>query len=403
MSATEKNKSGGWLGRRWQRHTRLRWVLILALAGAAYAGWRALNPPPPPPPPPSAKVEKADITQLVQAAGVLQAKTKVDVGAQVSGQIQTLHVQLGQQVKKGELLVSLDPELARNDVARAEAALLQQKALLESRQVDLATARRERDRQRRLLAGDATAALEAERAESDLAKLEAEVRGQSAVMSRLQADLAQTQVRLGYTRITAPMDGTVVSLPVQVGQTVIAVQITPVMLTLADLDTITVRTKVPEADIQTVQVGQVARFTTLAGEGQFYEGKLRVIQPVPERVGNAVFYNVLFEVDNRARKLYSDMTVQVDVETGRVKDVLSMPMVALGERGKDGRFRVTVLDAQAKQQPRFVRTGLQDGTRVQVLEGLKLGDTVLTAPPSAEEAAKADAAASAASASKATK
>jgi macrolide-specific efflux system membrane fusion protein len=403
LSATEKNKSGGWLRRRWQRHTRLRWVLILALAGAGYAGWRALNPPPPPPPPPSAKVEKADIIQLVQAAGVLQAKTKVDVGAQVSGQIQTLHVQLGQQVKKGELLVSLDPELARNDVARAEAALLQQKALLESRQVDLATARRERDRQRRLLAGDATAALEAERAESDLAKLEAEVRGQSAVMSRLQADLAQAQVRLGYTRITAPMDGTVVSLPVQVGQTVIAVQITPVMLTLADLDTITVRTKVPEADIQTVQVGQVARFTTLAGEGQFYEGKLRVIQPVPERVGNAVFYNVLFEVDNRARKLYSDMTVQVDVETGRVKDVLAMPMVALGERGKDARFRVTVLDKDQKQQPRFVRTGLQDGTRVQVLEGLKLGDTVLTAPPSAEEAAKADAAASAASASKAAK
>ena len=403
MSATEKNKSGGWLRRRWQRHTRLRWVLILALAGAGYAGWRALNPPPPPPPPPSAKVEKADIIQLVQAAGVLQAKTKVDVGAQVSGQIQTLHVQLGQQVKKGELLVSLDPELARNDVARAEAALLQQKALLESRQVDLATARRERDRQRRLLAGDATAALEAERAESDLAKLEAEVRGQSAVMSRLQADLAQAQVRLGYTRITAPMDGTVVSLPVQVGQTVIAVQITPVMLTLADLDTITVRTKVPEADIQTVQVGQVARFTTLAGEGQFYEGKLRVIQPVPERVGNAVFYNVLFEVDNRARKLYSDMTVQVDVETGRVKDVLAMPMVALGERGKDARFRVTVLDKDQKQQPRFVRTGLQDGTRVQVLEGLQLGDTVLTAPPSAEEAAKADAAASAASASKAAK
>lgn len=403
MSATEKNKSGGWLRRRWQRHTRLRWVLILALAGAGYAGWRALNPPPPPPPPPSAKVEEADIIQLVQAAGVLQAKTKVDVGAQVSGQIQTLHVQLGQQVKKGELLVSLDPELARNDVARAEAALLQQKALLESRQVDLATARRERDRQRRLLAGDATAALEAERAESDLAKLEAEVRGQSAVMSRLQADLAQAQVRLGYTRITAPMDGTVVSLPVQVGQTVIAVQITPVMLTLADLDTITVRTKVPEADIQTVQVGQVARFTTLAGEGQFYEGKLRVIQPVPERVGNAVFYNVLFEVDNRARKLYSDMTVQVDVETGRVKDVLAMPMVALGERGKDARFRVTVLDKDQKQQPRFVRTGLQDGTRVQVLEGLQLGDTVLTAPPSAEEAAKADAAASAASASKAAK
>lgn len=394
MDATNEHE-GGWLRRRWQRHARLRWLLLPLLAGAGFGVWRLLNPAPPPPPPPSAQVAKADIVQRVQAAGVLQAKTKVDVGAQVSGQIQTLHVQLGQQVRRGDLLVSLDPELARNDVARAEAALLQQKALLDARQVDLDTARRERDRQRRLLAGEATAAIEAERAESELAKLEADVRGQSAVMSRLQADLAQAQVRLGYTRITAPMDGTVVSLPVQVGQTVIAVQITPVMLTLADLDTITVRTKVPEADIQSIQVGQVARFVTLADENRRYEGRLRVIQPVPERVGNAVFYNVLFEVDNRERRLYSDMTVQVDVETGRAQQLPAMPMVALGERDKDGRFRVTVLGKDGKQTPRQVRTGLQDGVKVQVLDGVKEGETVLLAPPTAAEA---DAAASAASA-----
>ncbi len=397
MDATNEDR-GGWLRRRWRRHTRLRWLLLPLLAGAGFGAWRLLNPPPPPPPPPSAQVAKADIVQRVQAAGVLQAKTKVDVGAQVSGQIQTLHVQLGQQVRRGDLLVSLDPELARNDVARAEAALLQQKALLEARQVELATARRERDRQRRLLAGEATAAIEAERAEAELAKLEADVRGQSAVMSRLQADLAQAQVRLGYTRITAPMDGTVVSLPVQVGQTVIAVQITPVMLTLADLDTITVRTKVPEADIQSIQVGQVARFVTLADENRRYEGRLRVIQPVPERVGNAVFYNVLFEVDNRERRLYSDMTVQVDVETGRAQQVPAMPMVALGERDKDGRFRVTVIGKDGKQAPRQVRTGLQDGVKVQVLDGLKEGETVLLAPPSAAEADAAASAASAASA-----
>jgi macrolide-specific efflux system membrane fusion protein len=190
------------------------------------------------------------------------------------------------------------------------------------------------------------------------------------------------------------MDGTVVSLPVQVGQTVIAVQITPVILTLADLDTITVRVKVPEADIQSVKVGQTARFATLAGEGQRYEGKLRVIQPIPERAGNAVFYNVLFEVDNRARLLYSDMTVQVDVETGSAQQVLAMPMVALGERDKDGRFRVTVLDAAGQQQPRQVRTGLQDGNRVQVLDGLKAGDKVLLAPPAAAASAASAASAS---------
>lgn len=398
LSASQDN-TRGWLRQRWRRHTRLRWLAILLLAAAAFGGWRWLYPPAGPPPPPSGRVQKADIVQLVQAAGVLQANTKVDVGAQVSGQIQTLHVQLGQQVKKGDLLVSLDPELARNDVARAEAALLQQKALLESRQVDVASARRERDRQRRLLAGEATAVLDAERADSELAKLEADVRGQSAVMSRLQADLAQAQVRLGYTRITAPMNGTVVSLPVQVGQTVIAVQITPVMLTLADLDTITVRTKVPEADIQSIQVGQVARFSTLSGAGGRYEGRVRVIQPIPERSGNAVFYNVLFEVDNRSRQLYSEMTVQVDIETGSVRQALSIPMVALGERGKDGRFRVTVLEDGKRQTPRFVRTGLQDGTRVQVLEGLNEGETVLTAPPTEAEAAAAAASVASASAS----
>ena len=366
-------------------------ILLAALIAAAWGVYRLVNPPAPPPAPPSGKVEKADITQVVQAAGVLQAKTKVDVGAQVSGQIQTLHVQLGQQVKKGELLVSLDPELARNEVARAEATLLQQRALLEARQVDLKLARTEAERQRRLLSGNATAGQEAERAESELAKLEAEVRGQSAVLSRLQADLAQAQVRLGYTRIAAPMDGVVVNIPVQVGQTVIAVQITPVMLTLADLDTITVRTKVPEADIQLVKPGQVARFATISGDGQRYEGRLRVIQPIPERAGNAVFYNVLFEVDNRARKLYSDMTVQVDIETGAAKQVLAMPMLALGERDKDGRFKVTELDDKGKQQPRLVRTGLQDGKKVQVLEGLKAGDKVLLAPPSeaASDAASA--------------
>lgn len=373
--------------KRWR--TRLIVVAVLVAAGIA---WRLTHQPAPPPPPPSGIVALADITQTVQAAGVLQAKTKVDVGAQVSGQIQTLHVQLGEQVKKGQLLVSLDPELARSDVTQAEAALAQARAQLDSSKVDAEAARRELARQRRMLGGQATAAIEAEKAETDLAKIEAALRGQAATVARLEAELENRKLRLSYTRITAPMDGTVVNLPVQAGQTVIAVQVTPVMLTLADLDTITVRAKVPEADIQSIRLGQVARFSTLSGEDKRYEGKLRVIQPVPERAGNAVFYNVLFDVDNHDRALFSDMTVQVDIETGSVKQVPAMPIVALGERGKDGRFTVQVLDAAHKQTPRQVKVGLQDGARVQVLDGLKVGDKVLLAPPS-----NADAAASAAS------
>jgi membrane fusion protein, macrolide-specific efflux system len=372
--------------KRWR--TRLI-VIAMVVAGIA---WWATRKPPPAPPPPTGVVTLVDITQAVQAAGVLQAKTKVDVGAQVSGQIQTLHVQLGQQVKKGELLVSLDPELARSDVAQAEAALAQARAQLDASRVDAEASRREVARQRRLLGEQATAAIEAERAETDLAKIEAALRGQAATVARYEADLDNRKLRQSYTRITAPMDGTVVNLPVQAGQTVIAVQVTPVMLTLADLDTITVRAKVPEADIQSIKLGQVARFTTLSGEGKRYEGKLRVIQPVPERAGNAVFYNVLFDVDNRDRALFSDMTVQVDIETGSVTQVPSIPIVALGERGKDGRFTVQVLDAANKQVPRQVKVGLQDGAKVQVIDGVKAGEKVLLAPPSG-----ADAAASAAS------
>ena len=375
----------------WWRRWRGRLALgALALAGAV--AWKLFNQAPEPPPPPTGTVTLADITQTVQAAGVLQAKLKVDVGAQVSGQVQKLHVQLGQAVHKGDLLVSLDPELARSDVAQAQAALAQQAAALESRQIDMRAAQREAERQRRLLASQATAATEAERAETELAKLQADVRGQTATLARLQAELDRKQLSLGYTRISAPMDGTVVNVAVQEGQTIIAVQVTPLMLTLANLDTITVRTRVPEADIQAVKVGQPARFATLSGDNLRYEGKVLVIQPVPERAGNAVFYNVLFEVDNHERRLYSDMTVQVEIETGRARGVATVPVVALGERGKDGRYTVQGVDAANKSAPRAVRVGLQDGARVQVLEGLKIGEKVLLAPPPVDPAAAASAA-----------
>lgn len=374
-----------------QLNARTRWwalrlggVVVLALAWAAY---RHLNPPPPPAPPPSAEAKVTDVVQTVQAAGVLQPRVKVDVGAQVSGQVRTIHVQLGQQVKKGDVLVSLDPELARSEVAQAEAALAQQAALIEARQADLKLAQSELGRQRRLLAGEATAATEAERAEAELLKLQADLRGQAASLKSLQAQLNKRRLALGYATITAPMDGVVVNLPVQEGQTVIAVQITPVMVTLANMDQITVRTRVPEADISAIRVGQQARFITLSGEAQRYEGVVRVIQPVPERAGNAVFYNVLFEVDNRARKLLPDMTVQVSIATGEAKGVLTVPTVALGERTDDGRFTVQVVDAKGEHQARKIRTGLQDGAKVQVTEGLKAGEKVLLAPPS--EAASA--------------
>ena len=393
QATTPGPRPAGRLRRAW----RSWWIRIGVLAGLAAAGagaWRAFAPRTPPPPPPTGEAVAADITQTVLAAGMLQPRTKVDVGAQVSGQVQKIHVQLGQQVKKGELLVSLDPALAESDVAQADAAVAQQAALIDSTRASLTLARREAERQHRLLNGEAAAAAETERADTDLARLEADLRGQTATLNRLQAELVQRRLRLGYTAITAPMDGTVVNLPVQEGQTVTAIQVTPVMVTLANLDEITVRARVPEADIGQVRPGQKASFVTLAGEALRHEGRVRVIQPIPERAGNAVFYNVLFEVPNRERRLLSDMTVQVSIETGRADKVLTIPMVALGARGDDGRYAVQVLGKDGKAEPRVVRTGLQDGAKVQVAEGLKAGDKVLLAPPPVDAASAAASAAS---------
>jgi len=359
---------------------RLRWWLVVGLAIAGWQVWSRATAVPPPPPA-TGEVRRVDIVQTVQAAGTLQARTRVDVGAQIGGQVKDIPVVLGQAVKKGDLLVLIDPELAQSEVARAEASLAQQRAQLDSRRIDLQAAQREAERQRRLLVGEATAANEAEKAENDVAKLEADVRGQAANLAQLQAQLDRSKVNLAYTRITAPMDGVVVNIPVQVGQTVIAVQITPVMVTVADLDTITVRTKVPEADVQLLKPGQKASFATLSGDGRRYDGRLRVIQPIPERAGNAVFYNALFEVDNRDRKLFADMTVQVDIETGEARQVLAVPVVALGERGKDGSFAVEVVGRDGKNATRKIRTGLHDAANVQVLSGLEAGEKVLLAPP----------------------
>lgn len=379
--------------RRWR--FRIAVALIVLLAAGGY--WFSQRKPEAPPPP-TAAVAIADLTQTVQSAGVLQPKIKVDIGAQVSGQIRRLHVQLGQKVAKGELLVSLDPELARNDVQQAEAQVARQATVVESREIELRVARREAERQRRLLRGEATSGTEAEKAETELAKLEADLRGQSATLAQLKADLGKKQLALGYTSITAPLDGEVVSIAVQEGQTVTAVQTTPLLLTLAKLDTITVRARVAEADIQSVHVGQPASFVTLAGSGRRYSGKVRVIQPIPERAGNAVFYNVLFDVDNAAHELLSDMTVQVELVTGKAEKALVMPIVALGARQADGRYAVRVMGADGKHAQRLVRTGLQDSARVQILEGLKVGEKVLLAPPPDA----ADGAASGASAASST-
>ena len=364
--------------RAWLRPRRLLWVLLAA--GAATAAVLALREPDAAEPPETAEVTTAGVRQMVQAAGVLTPSTQVDVGAQVSGQVRAIHTELGQTVRAGQLLVSIDPDTAQSDVQVAEAAVAEQRSAMES-----TNARRERAaanarRFRQLFEGRLVSQAALDDAQAELRSLSADYKGQFATLDRLNAELAKRRLALSRTAITAPMDGVVVNIAVAQGQTVNASQTTPVLLTLADIDRMTVRTKVAEADVLKVKVGQPASFTTLSGLSQPLRGQVRVIQPVPEKSGNASFYNVLFEVENPGRVLLPQMTVRVLIESGAIDATPTIPSIALGDRRDDGRYDVFTWTAEGGIARRAVRIGLQDATRTQVLQGLRAGERVLLSP-----------------------
>jgi macrolide-specific efflux system membrane fusion protein len=360
---------------------------LLVIAGVAAAWWwheRRASPPPPA----SAAVELADVTQIVRVAGVLRPRVRVDVGAQVSGQIEQVGVELGDRVRRGQLLLRIDAKAAVNDVSKAEAELSRQLAANARTRVELRAERVELRRQRALQRAGAASRAEFEAASRRVAVAQADARAGDAVVAQLRAELRNRQLALGHTRVLAPIDGVVVQRPAEAGQTVNAVQQTPLLMVLAQLGTMTVRAKVPEADIDRVRVGQPAAFVTLAAGVRRYRGTLRAIEPEPEAVLGAKFYNALFDVDNADEALRSEMTVQVDIVSGHVAAVPTIPLVALGDRADDGRYTVWQLGADGAPQARRVEVGLYDDARAQVVSGLERGARVLLQPPAGASGAQ---------------
>lgn len=367
---------------------RLKWVWLLAavLLASAALFWKSLRTNNDPVVQSGIAMEIGDIAQVVLASGVVQPRLKVEVSAQVSGQVRRMHVQPGDTVTEGDLLVSLNPELARNEVAQAKANVAQQAATLGSRKIDLSLAQKEAERQRILLRGQATSAAELEKAEAELAKVQRDLIGIEATLSKQEADLANARLKRNFTKVTAPISGEVVSVQVQKGQSVNATYQTPVLLTLAKLDVMSIRTLVPEADIRSVRVGQQASFSTLGDSQRQHEGVVRLVQPVPDKINNAVYYNVLFDVPNTGPTradwpLMTEMTGQVKILVAKAVGVPTLPLSVLGDKAADGSYSVRVLPADnaAQREPsmRRIQIGISDNLRVQVLAGLQPGERVL--------------------------
>ncbi|RKP46968.1 macrolide transporter subunit MacA [Trinickia fusca] len=341
----------------------------------------------------TAQVERGTLEDAVLATGTLHAFKQVDVGAQVSGQLKSLKIELGDKVTSGQWLAEIDPVISQNALRQAQANA--QKLLAQKRSItaQLKQAELAYQRQQLMLPDDATSRQDFEAAQSaldvqraNLASLDAQIRS-----ARIEIDTAQAN--LGYTRIVAPMNGEVVSIVTQEGQTVIAQQQAPVILKLADLDTMTVKAQVSEADVIRVRAGQTAYFTILGEPDKRYYGKVRAIEPAPQnfldtqtnlggsgggsKPNSAVFYHALFEVPNPDHRLRISMTTQVNILLDTARDALNIPVAALGAKDDKGTHTVRVLGADGALETRKVRLGINNNVKVQVLTGLKEGEHVV--------------------------
>ncbi|MCP3018537.1 macrolide transporter subunit MacA [Cupriavidus basilensis] len=334
----------------------------------------------------TATVTRGDLEVTVLANGILQPIRQVEVGAQVNGQLKSLKVKLGDKVKQGQLLAQIDPVLLENALRQANAAVASGKAQRDAKRSRLRQARLNWQRQRELQSQEAASRQDLEIAEADLRSLEAELIALDADIAQLSIKAESARIDLGYTRIVAPMDGEVVALTTLEGQTVVASYQVPTILKLANLDAMTVKAQVSEADVIRIADRQAVYFTIMGEPDRRYHASLQSIQPSPEKINNAVFFNALFDVPNPGHKLRIDMTAQVAIMLGEARDTLLVPLAALGPRGQDGSMEVRVLRPDQRVETVKVRTGLSNNAHAQVLSGLAQGDRVITGDAAAVNA-----------------
>ena len=339
----------------------------------------------------TATAERGDIENAVLATGLLEGIKQVDVGAQVSGQLKSLKVKVGDKVKKGQWLAEIDPLVLQNTLRQAQVDEENLQAQKRATQAQLKQTKAIYERYQNLPEDASISRQDFETAQSNYEVQQANLLSLDAQIKSAHIQIDTAKVNLAYTRIVAPIDGDVVGIVTQEGQTVIANQLAPILLKLADLDTMTIKAQVSEADVIHIAPGQQVYFTIL-GEDKRYYGQLRGTEPAPQnfletppagtpKQNTAVFYNALFEVPNPDHRLRISMTAQVRIVLDTAQSVLTVPVAALGPRNADGSFPVRVLDAKGQAQSRNVQTGINNNVKVQINQGLNEGERVVIGDP----------------------
>ena len=363
----------------------LKWIVIAAvIAAAVWGGWMYFQP----------KeevsyitetVKRGDISQTVSATGEIAATNLVDVGAQVSGQIKKMHVQIGDEVKAGDLIAEIDNVTQVNEVNTKKAQLETYRAQLASAQVALKIAQRKYDRYKTLANADAVSKEEFEATEDSLATNRAKIRELQSSIKQTQIAINTAEKDLGYTRITAPVDGTVVALVVEQGQTINASQTSPTVVQIANLGSMTNKMQIAEGDITKVRAGQKISFTILSEpDNPMSKGSY---SKSTDTTSSAIYYFARAIVDNSNHKLAIGMTTQNTIEINSARNVLMVPNVAV--KARDGKKYVRVLTAGNQVVEKEVQTGLQDSMNIEIKSGLAEGDKVVMSEMGAGEKAEA--------------
>ena len=318
-----------WLARLWGRRLITIVIGLVVLIAATAAVWSAARNSEPVSRLLFSTVIIGDIEDAVTAAGTLQPSRFVDVGAQVSGQLEQLDVDVGDEVEAGDLVAEIDATVQENRVEASRASLRAQESQLSARDSELALAQANADRQTRLMQEEASAELNYDTALNALARARSSLVQLQSQIQQSRASLASDEALLGYSKIYAPADGTVVSINMREGQTLNASQQTPIILRLADLSTMTVEAEVSEADIGKLREDMEVYFTTLGGGERRWYGRLRQILPTPVVTNNVVLFTTLFDVRNEDGALLPNMTAQVFFVRAAARNVLKVPMGAL--------------------------------------------------------------------------
>ena len=413
-------------------------IAVVCILAVALTAWYFFKPKQEPPQYITAEVTKGDLENSVLATGVLEATKMVSVGAQVSGQVKKMYVQLGDQVKQGQLIAQIDSVRQENDQKTAEASIKNQQAQLAVKDANLAKVEAEYNRQKAMYAQDATSRSELESALANYKIAQADITAINAQIEQSRLTLATAKEDLGYTRIVAPMDGTIVAIVTEEGQTVNANQSAPTIVKLAKLNDMTIKAEISEADVMKVEKGQRVYFTTLGDSETKHYATLRQVEPAPSSINNensnsstsssstAIYYNALFDVPNEDGKLRIDMTAQVYIILDEARNVLTIPAAAiqtsnrsrgksnnnadrasanqqprankdetqanrpkrleltatekaLVEQGKASVAMIRVVQADGTAKPQPVLIGLNNRVTAQVIRGLKQGDQVVIA------------------------